>query len=177
MNSSTNKEKNIERLTKIFGKEWVRTHPLTLDWDKYPQGNHKSVPIKVCSGQKTIEIDEALAPLLERINKEKLLTISSCQCNLLGYSGISFTDSSFDYWVNSIAEKHCEKYESLNKYNEKSLWCALFHRNGDLYDNHHIGKFTTHVFQNGEKYYISIYMTFHPKYIDTLVKLYDNTFC
>lgn len=91
---------------------------------------HKSVCIDL--GYKTMNCDEKLAPLLQLINKEKLLTSSSCQYNAAGYAGITFPLDGFLTFVDSLIITENDLLRCLILYMEKGLINIQF--NCESYD-------------------------------------------
>ena len=97
-----------------------------------------------------------------------------------------FTNESFNAFVKYLGALHIDKFGSLSTYDEGSLWCALFHQNGDKYDMRHIGKFETQVrYEHGDDMDMKemidgirtiVLFRFHPKYIGRVLELWNGMF-
>ena len=130
----------------------------------------------------TIEVDEKLKEILERLNYDNLITLSSCQYNNLGYSSISFDYFEFYRLMIHIRVKHYQKYGNAEDYHQDSLWCAIAMNNDDTYWWNSLCRFTTLVgeYDEGEKGAfdgnISVSMHIYPEHVGVFVKLWDQLF-
>jgi hypothetical protein len=73
--------------------------------------NIEKVYIVVNKGDQFIEVDELLAPLLEIINKDDLLSISSSQYNNFGYSTIVFSFEGYRKFYDNLVKKAKELFD------------------------------------------------------------------
>ncbi len=73
----------------LYSEEFLHRNPFPEWFDAHLLGGHPQVEA-ILDGE-VFEVDEKLKDLLERINKELLLTIQSCQYNFFGWSTVSCT--------------------------------------------------------------------------------------
>ncbi len=85
------------------------------EFDIKQVGNHKQVAVSMHGY--VFEIDEKIEKLFRLINKYDINTTQSCQHNLLGWCGFTFTAIGYHQFVNTLYNKAKVKYTNEEIYN------------------------------------------------------------
>ena len=150
------------------------------DFDHKKTGNH--IQVNAWLNGYSVKVDIKLKDILERLNRDNIITITSCQYDLLGYTNISFGYIDFYNLLEKIRLKHILKYGDLSNYKEDSLWCAIAMNNCEKYCWKEICQFTTLVGEyegyENESFdkCIRIQMRIYPTDVAEFVKLWDLLF-